>query len=348
MERLRHEYSIPEMAETLGVSPSGFYTHCQKGQRPRRRQDQQLNPLLKRCFERSRRTYGCRRLQKDLRDQGLRCGKTRIRRLMRDSGLEARQKRRFRPRTTQSRHGHSIAPNWLAQIPQPERPGQVWQSDLTYIETGEGWLYLAFTLDSCSRRCVGHHARADMTLPLTLNTLDQALVRSCPGPGLIHHSDRGVQYAAPAFQTVLRDRGITPSMSRKANPYDNAMAESFVATLKTECFSGEIPPTREIATRMIFDFIECFYNPHRRHSALGYVSPAQFEERLKAPYNKGCSGGGNPGGESDSKSRSALAAGFVDNAKASANALSKPPETTRNHTLRPSPIHLPSTQTITT
>ncbi|MFM7213695.1 MAG: IS3 family transposase [Verrucomicrobiota bacterium] len=125
-------------------------------------------------------------------------------------------------------------------------------------------------------------------------------------------------------------------------------AESFVATLKTECFGGEIPPTREIATRMIFDFIECFYNPHRRHSALGYVSPAQFEERLKAPFSKGCSGGGNPGGESDSKSRSALAAGVVDNAKALANALSKPPETTRNHTLRPIPIHPPSTQTITT
>jgi transposase InsO family protein len=236
----------------------------------------------------------------------------------------------------------------LAQVARPKKPGQVCQGDLTYIETGEGRLCLAFTLDSCSRRCVDHHARADKTLLLTLNTLDQALARSWPDPGLIHHSDRGVQYAAPAFQAVLCDRGITSSMSREANPYDNAMAESFVATLKTECFGGEIPPPREIAIKMIFDFIECFYNPHRRHSALGCVSPAQFEERLKASYSEGCSGGGHPGGESDSKSRSALAAGFLDNAKALANALSKPPETTRNHTLHPSPSHPPSTQIIIT
>ena len=209
---------------------------------------------------------------------------------MRESGLRARQKRRFRPRTTESRHSHKIAENWLAKLPAPDRPGQLWQSDITYIETQEGWLYLAFTLDGCSRRRIAHACRGDMLGELTTTTFKHAATRQRPLVGLIHHSDRGSQYAADAFQHCLRAWGVTPSMSRKANPYDNALAESFVATLKTECFADSIPPTEAAAKLMIFDYIETFYNTRRRHSALDYRSPAQFEEDSPCAQRQGCSG----------------------------------------------------------
>jgi transposase InsO family protein len=213
----------------------------------------------------------------DLRDQGYRCGKNRIARLMREQHLRPRQKRRFRPTTTDSRHTQPVAENWLAKIPTPDRPGQVWQSDITYIPTAEGWLFLAFTLDAASRRCVAHHGRDDLAAALATSTFDRAVTAAPPPPGLIHHSDRGVQYVALAFQDRLRAWHITPSMSRPANPYDNALAESFVATLKTECFAGSLPPTKAAARLMIFDYIESFYNPRRRHSALGFRSPIDFE-----------------------------------------------------------------------
>ena len=193
-------------------------------------------------------------------------------------GTIPKQKRRFRPRTTDGRHDHKFAENWLAKLPVPDRPGQVWQSDITYIETAEGWLYLAFTLAGCSRRCVAHHCREDMAVELTITTFRGAVQRQRPLAGLIHHSDRGSQYAAEAFQQSLRAWRVTPSMSRKGNPYDNALAESFVATLKTECFGDSIPPTKAAAKLMVFDYIETFYNPHRRHSALAYRSPLAFEK----------------------------------------------------------------------
>jgi putative transposase len=218
-----------------------------------------------------------------LRDRGLRCGKNRVLRLMRAQGLKPRQKRRFRPRTTDSRHDHPVAENWLAKVPAPDRPGQVWQSDFTYIPTAEGWLYLAFTLDACSRRCVAHHCREDMATELTLNTFNQAVSRCPPLAGLIHHSDRGSQYAAIAFQDRLRACGVTVSMSRTANPYDNALAESFVATLKAECFAEATPPSKAAAKLIIFDYIESFYNRRRRHSSLNYLSPLQFENLLFPP-----------------------------------------------------------------
>ena len=204
---------------------------------------------------------------------------------MRAQGLRARQKRRFRPRTTDSRHEHPIAENWLAKVPTPDRPGLVWQSDFTYIETAEGWLYLAFTLDACTRRCVAHHCRADMRGELTTETLALAVARQPPPPGLLHHSDRGVQYAAADFARLADASGLTLSMSRTANPYDNALAESFVATLKAECFADSIPPTRAAAALMAFDYLETFYNPHRRHSSLGYRSPLDFEKERFPPNN---------------------------------------------------------------
>jgi transposase InsO family protein len=283
MEKLANQFPTDALAAALAVSESGFAAHRHKHQRSRRRQEAELRPLIAESFARSRRTYGCLRVRLDLREQGQRCGKNRILRLMREASLRPRQKRRFRPRTTESRHGHRVAENWLAKVPAPDRPGLVWQSDFTYIETAEGWLFLAFTLDACTRRCVAHHCREDMQVELVLVTFQLALARQRPPPGLLHHSDRGVQYAAGDFQNLAAAHGVTLSMSRTANPYDNALAESFVATLKAECFAGQIPPTRQTARLMIFDYLETFYNPRRRHSALGYRSPLEFEKQMFPP-----------------------------------------------------------------
>ncbi len=282
MNALGSHHSKAEIAAALGVSDSGFHGHQRKQERPRRRQDAQLKPLIAQSFVRSRHTYGSPRIRLDLADLGHRCGKNRISRLMREDGLRPKQKRRFRPRTTDSQHAHKVAENWLAKLPTPDRPGQVWQSDITYIGTAEGWLFLAFTLDAFSRRCVAHHGREDLAAELVTTTFDQAVAREAPPPGLVHHSDRGVQYACAAFSARLAARGVTASMSRKANPYDNALAESFVATLKTECFGHSIPPTRAAAALMAFDYIEAFYNSRRRHSALGYRSPMEFENESKS------------------------------------------------------------------
>lgn len=286
MEKLQVDYAVGVLAEALQVSQSGFYAHRRKPERPRRQRDAHLSVLIGESFTRSRRTYGSPRVLCDLRSLGERCGKNRVLRLMRQENLRPRQKRRFRPRTTQSRHDHPIAPNWLAQVPTPDRPGMVWQSDFTYIPTAEGWLFLAFTLDACTRRCVAHHCRADMRVELTTETFSLAVQRQPPPPGLLHHSDRGVQYAAADFRQLAASQGVSLSMSRTANPYDNALAESFVATLKTECFGDSIPATRAAAELMAFDYIESFYNRRRRHSSLGYRSPLAFEQQMFPPNKK--------------------------------------------------------------
>jgi putative transposase len=283
MEKLTPQYPTDALATALEVSESGFAAHRRKAERPRRRQDAELRPLILQSFEKSRRTYGCPRIRLDLVDLGPRCGKNRIARLMRESGLRPRQKRRFRPRTTESRHSHQIAQNWLAKMPAPDRPGQLWQSDITYIATTEGWWFLAFTLDGCSRECVAHHGGDDLSAELVLTTFDQAIARESPPPGLVQHTDRGVQYACGAFSDRLAAHGVTASMSRRANPYDNALAESFVATLKAECFAGQIPPTKAAAKLLIFDYIETFYNTRRRHSSLGYLSPRDFKKQMFPP-----------------------------------------------------------------
>ena len=283
MEKLTPQYPADALAEALEVSESGFAAHRRKALRPRRQHDEQLGPLIAQSFAQSRRTYGCLRVRLDLQDHGQRCGKNRLARRMRESGLRPRQKRRFRPRTTDSRHDHAVAQNWLAKVPAPDRPGLVWQSDFTYLETAEGWLFLACTLDACTRRCVAHHCRPDLRGALTATTLALARHRQPPPPGLLHHSDRGVQYAAAAFAQLAGAHGITLSMSRTANPYDNALAESCVATLKTECFGDAVPPTRAAAELLAFDYIETFYNRRRRHSSLGYRSPLAFEKQMFPP-----------------------------------------------------------------
>ncbi len=271
---------IKLLCQTLDVSRAGYYAHNHKPERPRRQQDQTLTPLICQEFEASRKSYGSPRLQVALRRQGHPCGKNRVARLMRQAGLRARQKRRFRPRTTQSNHGFAIAENWLAKVPAPALPNQVWVSDITYLPTQEGWLYLAMTLDACSRKVVGWCTADSLETFMVTEALKLARQRRGPAPGLLHHSDRGVQYASSACRALLANYKITASMSRKGNCYDNAIAESFFATLKTEAFEDGIPATKAQAKQQVFVYIEGFYNTRRFHSALGYQSPVDFENQF--------------------------------------------------------------------
>ena len=276
---MKAEYQVETLAQTLEVSSSGYYAHQHKPQGPRARQDAQLGAQIQMLFAQSRRTYGSPRLTAALRRAGQRCGKNRVARLMRQRGLKARQKRRFVPRTTQSRHAWPIAPNRLAQGTKPARPDQVWVVDITYLATAEGWIYLAVVLDACSRKVVGWALSLSLETALVTEALNRAQQKRRPAPGLLHHSDRGVQYASSAYQALLATYHITPSMSRTANPYDNALAESFMATLKSEGFA-QTPASRAEAKLQVFDYIETFYNPRRLHSALGYQSPVEFENQF--------------------------------------------------------------------
>jgi transposase InsO family protein len=278
---MNEQFDLSEMLQALGVSQSGWHAHRHKAQRPRAREDRELTAAIEPLFVQSRQTYGSPRITHALRQGGRRCGKNRVARLMRQRGLRARQKRRFRPQTTQSNHEHPIAPNWLARVPAPDRPDQVWVADITYIETEQGWLYLAAILDACSRRCIGWSTDESLHSDLVTRAWAQAWRKRQPGPGLLHHSDRGIQYASGAYRMRLRSCGAVRSMSRAANCYDNAIMESFWATLKTEGIAEDyLPKTKHQAHLMIFDYIETFYNTRRLHSSLGYVSPNQFENNL--------------------------------------------------------------------
>lgn len=279
MASLKSNYSAAELAQALEISSSGFDGHLQKPQRPRRERDRQLSALIHPIFKASRQTYGSPRLTHALRNIGQRCGKNRVSRLMRENRIKPVQKRRFRPRTTDSRHRLPIAENRLAKAAKPQGPNQIWQSDITYIPIFKSFVYLSTTLDAFSRKVVGWELKEHMESSLVTETLSKACRQRKPVKGLLHHSDRGVQYASHAFQLTLQTYGLQPSMSRKGNCYDNALAESFFATLKTECFSLKQPNTSAEARLMIFDYIETFYNPKRLHSSLGYKSPVDFEKQ---------------------------------------------------------------------
>jgi transposase InsO family protein len=275
--------TVEELCLTMEVSRSGFYAHKTKHLRPRRMQDAILSREIRQAFEQSRNTYGTVRLRYDLRDLGHRCGRRRIARLMKKDKLEPVRKCRFVPKTTDSSHGRRAAPQLLLNAPPPTKPREVWVTDITYIPTREGWLYLAAEIDLFSRRVVGWAAQATMATQLVVEAFNQAVAQAPSRlAGLVHHSDQGSQYASDDFQKALKDLRVDQSMSRRGNCYDNAAAESFWATLKTECFNGYIAATRAEARSMIFDYIETFYNPVRRHSALGFVSPVAFE---KQTYN---------------------------------------------------------------
>lgn len=271
--------NLTEACQTLEVSRSGYHAHQHKHQRKRRVQDHVIATEVREAFSASRHTYGSPRIVHALRRKGLHHGKNRIARLMREQGLRVRQKRRFVPRTTVIAKDSPVSPNHLLerQTP-PQRLNEIWLTDITYLPTQEGWLYLAAELDLYSRRIIGWSTHSSLATQLPSQALERALeARDTPLHNLLHHSDRGCQYTSAEFRKRLKLRGITQSMSRKANCYDNATMESFWATLKAECFGSIIPATHVQTRSMIFDYIETFYNPVRLHSSLGYQSPVEFE-----------------------------------------------------------------------
>ena len=281
IQRLAGQHAVRKLCRTLGVARSAYYAAQRKAQRPRAVANARLGAKARELFEASGRTYGSPRLAVALRRAGETCGRHRVARLMRRAGLRARQKRRFRPRTTDSRHLCPVAPNHLAEraVP-PARPGEVWQADITYVATKEGWLYVAGVLDACSRRIVGWAADDMMPTALVARAFERAVATQQPSPGLLHHSDRGSQYASDAYRELLRRHGVVASMSRAGNCYDNARMESFWATLKTELIDGQVYATRAEAKSALFRYIEIFYNRTRLHGALGFYSPVDFEQNL--------------------------------------------------------------------
>jgi putative transposase len=271
-------YSRRELCETLGVSRSGWYNHLQKPNARRRLDDEVLAQRIDEIFTQSRGTYGWRRIREMLRREGKNCGKERILRLMNKRHLRPVQKRRGRPKTTQSRHDHPIAVNLLKEPGKLSgQPHEVWSADITYLPSIEdGWLYLAGQLDLNTKRLVGWKLGNSLDSELVIEAFERAVKLWQMAPQ-IHHSDRGVQYASSAFRQLLEKHEVSASMSAKGNCYDNAAMESFWATLKTECFANQIPLNRAHAQRLLFDYIETFYNPKRLHSSLGYRSPLEYE-----------------------------------------------------------------------
>ena len=274
-------YGIGECCQALEVSRSGYYDHQRKPDRPRRRQDESLAEGIEAEFTASRQTYGSRRIRHKLRQKGRSHGRRRVARLMRQRGLKARQKGRFRPKTTDSRHGGPIAPNLLLNAAPPTLPNKVWVTDVTYIETTNGWRYLSATLDLCTRKIVAWNILDTLETSLCTATLQTALERERPDThALIHHSDRGVQYASLEFRSQLTLSRITQSMSRKGNCYDNAFMESFWATFKSDCLQDRPAPAPAELQLLTFDYMTTFYNTSRLHSALNYQSPLDFERSL--------------------------------------------------------------------
>lgn len=278
----RERFPVADLCRVLEVSKSGFYRWHQEPVGKRQHRRQLLGEQIAKVHAQSRGVYGSPRVCETLRKQGHRVCRNTVAKTMKSLGIQARTRRRFRVSTTDSGHAHPIAPNVLARNFHVEQLDCVWLTDITYIPTGEGWLYLAGVMDLCSRRIIGwsmaEHLRAD----LVLDALHMALAARDPGAGLVHHSDRGVQYACEEYRNVLESRGITVSMSRTGDCYDNAPKESFWGTLKTELVHLEAFATRDEARAAVFDYIECFYNRTRLHSSLGYQSPAQFEESMRA------------------------------------------------------------------
>jgi putative transposase len=276
---MKDDYPIEVLCEAFCVSRSGYYQWVERRDKPsaRVKEDLELAEQIREVHEQSGNTYGTPRLHAELRDRGRRHSRKRIDRIRRELGLCGRQKRRYRPKTTDSAHDEPIAPNRLAELPEATRRDQIWVSDITYIQTDEGWLYLAVIMDLYSRRIIGWSFAHHLGTELVAAALAMALVHRRPPEGLVHHSDRGVQYASAAYRNLLKAHGVIASMSRKGCCYDNAAMEAFFSTLKVECVYRNRFETHRSAQREIFCYIETFYNRRRRHSALGYLAPAEFE-----------------------------------------------------------------------
>jgi transposase InsO family protein len=276
VEAEKAHFPVEFMCEQLGVSRSGFYAWQKRQPSKREESDTKLAKRIEEIHQGSKGRYGSPRVLAVLRGLGERVSRKRVMRLMRDNGLAARRPRRFR-KTTDSNHSLPVAQNVLARQFTPKAPNTAWAGDITYIPTREGWLYLAVLLDLYSRRVVGWSMRDNLERQLCLDALDMALQSRRPTSGLLHHSDRGSQYASHDYRALLEANGITCSMSAKGDCWDNAVAESFFATLKTELVDGADFAARAEARTAIFEFIEAWYNRQRLHSSIGYKSPVEYE-----------------------------------------------------------------------
>ena len=281
IENNRSAFAVEKMCRALKVVPSGYYTQKKRGISKQALSNERLDRAIRAAHKQGRGNYGSPRITKELKEQGISCSENRVARRMQKNGIAAKTKRRFKV-TTQSKHKHPVAENVLKRNFGATAQNQVWVSDITYVWTREGWLYLAIVLDLFSRQVVGWALSHCLGQDIVLQALRQARLRRGPVPGLIFHSDQGVQYACQAFRELLAQLRIVQSMSGTGNCYDNAVAESFFHTLKTELVYFEDYQTREEARSSIFEYIEVFYNRERRHSALNYVSPVNFEQLPKA------------------------------------------------------------------
>jgi putative transposase len=269
-------HSVQRLCGAFGLSPSSYYRWLKCPVGKRQREDLALSEDIKRIFKKSRSTYGSPRMQRALRDEGKRHGKERLGRLMKRLKLVPKAARRFKV-TTDSHHNKPVAPNILGQRFTPPSANVAWAADITYIRTGEGWLYLATVIDLYSRRIIGWSMGTRLLTRLVTDALTMALQQRKPPQGVMHHSDRGSQYCSDAYQALLSKHGFICSMSGKGNCYDNAVMESFYHTLKVELVYGQHYRTREEAQMAVFDYIEIFYNRQRMHSTLNYLTPEAFE-----------------------------------------------------------------------
>jgi putative transposase len=273
----RRQFPIRLMCRILRVAPAGYYAWRKRPIAPRRLRRCLLLESIRQVHQQSRKRYGSPRVHRQLLLQGTPCAENTVAKLMKQHQLRSRLKRRFKLRTTDSNHDHPIAPNTLNRRFARSRPDQAWCADLTYIPTDQGWLYLSAVIDLCSRKIVGWNLATHLGAAPTLDALKMALEKRRPKAGLLHHSDRGVQYACQEYRHLLQSHGIQSSMSRSGNCYDNAVMESFFKTLKTELIYHEHYTTHHEAQQSLYQYIEIFYNRQRLHSALDYQSPASYE-----------------------------------------------------------------------
>lgn len=280
IEAEKANYPVSLLCRVLKVSRSGYYAWRGRPPSSRSVEDRSLTDTIREVHDRSRRTYGYPRVHAELNSLGIGCGRRRVARLMREAGLEGCMRGRRKSTTRRDNRWAPAAPDLVERRFLAAVPDRLWLADITYLPTREGFLYLAFILDACSRKVVGWAMASHLRAELVVNALEMALWKRRSPSGVIHHSDRGSQYAALSFGERLEEAGVLPSMGRAGSALDNAMAESFVSTLKAEMPDGTPFATRQAARMAIFDYIEGFYNPSRRHSSIGYVSPSDYERAI--------------------------------------------------------------------
>jgi putative transposase len=327
MERAHHAVSL--LCSVLGVTRQGYWAWRGSRQRPgpRRLQDERLKPRITALWQASRESYGAPRLMRDLRDEGVRVGTKRVARLMRELGIHGVSRRRGRAKTTTPDPKAAPAPDLVERQFTAIQPDETWVADITYVPTHQGWLFLACVMDLYSRRIVGWSMRDDLEAQLVVDAVSMAIARRQPRPGLVHHSDRGGQYTSLAMGRTLRDSKIVASMGSVGDPWDNACAESCISTIKMELVRRRTFQTRDQARLAVFDYIEAFYNPHRRHSTLGYQSPdayeAQYWSTKHDQQESDAAGGDVSRREQSGKGLPLPASGLTEPAEASRPALTK-------------------------